>query len=72
MIRKFVKWFISPTQKPLIEKSDIYSKVIELESRIEKLEEENVGIINELYRMENSLDARIDILALEKWTKKDV
>jgi hypothetical protein len=27
-----------------------------------KLEEENVELTNELYRMENSLDSRIDIL----------
>lgn len=37
--------------------------VIKLEERIKLLEEENVGTTNELYRMENSLDARIDILA---------
>ena len=30
---------------------------------LEKLEEENVGTTNELYRLENSLDARIEILA---------
>ena len=42
---------------------DLYTKIIELESRIELLEEENVETTNELYRMENSLDARIDILA---------
>ena len=41
----------------------IYQKLEELEDRIKILEEENVETINELYRMENSLDARIDILA---------
>jgi hypothetical protein len=35
----------------------------ELEDRIKVLEEENVGLSNALYEMENSLDARIDILA---------
>lgn len=30
---------------------------------IRRLEEENIGTTNELYRLENSLDARIDILA---------
>jgi hypothetical protein len=34
-----------------------------LEDRIKKLEEENIETTNELYRLENSLDARIDILA---------
>jgi regulator of replication initiation timing len=30
---------------------------------IKRLEEENIELTNELYRLENSLDARIDILA---------
>jgi hypothetical protein len=30
---------------------------------IKRLEEENIETSNELYRLENSLDARIDILA---------
>ena len=30
---------------------------------IKRLEEENIETTNELYRLENSLDARIDILA---------
>ena len=46
-----------------------YSKIIELENRIEVLEDENASTTNELYRMENSLDARIDILTLEFVTK---
>ena len=37
--------------------------VIKLEERVKVLEEENINTPNELYRMENSLDARIDILA---------
>lgn len=43
--------------------------VIKLEDRIKVLEEENINTINELYRLENSLDARIDILSLEIWKK---
>ena len=62
MIIKFINWFFSPTLKPIVEDIDFYSKLIELEDRIEVLETENVGLTNELYRMENSLDARIDIL----------
>lgn len=46
--------------------------VIKLEDRIKVLEEENVSTTNELYRIENSLDARIDILTVEMWKKKDV
>jgi hypothetical protein len=30
---------------------------------IKRLEQENISTTNELYRLENSLDARIDILA---------
>jgi len=30
---------------------------------IKRLEEENISTTNELYRLENSLDSRIDILA---------
>jgi hypothetical protein len=35
----------------------------DLTRRIEVLEEENVATTNELYRLENSLESRIDILA---------
>lgn len=37
-------------------------KVDELEARCENLEQENISLTNELYRMENSLDSRIDII----------
>jgi len=37
----------------------------DLARRIEVLEEENVATTNELYRLENSLESRIDILASE-------
>jgi predicted nucleic acid-binding Zn-ribbon protein len=47
----------------------LYDKMEELEEKyqallmdIKRLEEENVSTTNELYRLENSLDARIDIL----------
>lgn len=36
--------------------------VRKLEDRVRVLEEENINLTNELYRLENSLDARIDIL----------
>ena len=41
-----------------------------LETRIQKLEEENVETTNELYRLENSLDSRIDILAENPWKEQ--
>ena len=69
---KLFNWLFAPSQKPIIEHVDVYAKLIELENRIAVLEEENVETTNELYRLENSLDARIDILTLENWTNKDV
>lgn len=42
---------------------DLEILVKDLELRIEELQRENVETTNELYRMENSLDARIDIIA---------
>lgn len=60
----FLKWIFAPTIKPIVEDHvDIYTRLVELENRVEILERENVETTNELYRMENSLDARIDILA---------
>lgn len=55
------KWKIP--QNPPIE--DLYKKIEDLEERVKILEQENVEVTNELYRMENSLDARIDILVNE-------
>ena len=42
---------------------ELYQRLVDLEQRVKVLEEENTETTNELYRMENSLDARIDILA---------
>ena len=67
MIKRFVNWFFSPSIKPLVEDhlvvDEIYQRIVDLEQRVKVLEEENTETTNELYRMENSLDARIDILA---------
>lgn len=43
-----------------------------LEERIRHLESENIETTNALYEIENRLEARIDILTLQKWTDKDV
>lgn len=75
MIRKFIKWFISPNEKPIVEEVDVYAKLIELQERIEALEQENVENSNCFYELSNcidAVDARIDILTLENWNKKDV
>lgn len=73
MIRKFIKWFMSPTET--IVADDVYSKLIELQERVEALEAENVENSNCFYELSNcidAVDARIDILTLESWKKKDV
>ena len=72
MISKFIQWFFSPSEVPIAD-VDVYSKLIELQERIEALEIENVETTNCIYElMENirALDARIDILAIEKNTDK--
>jgi hypothetical protein len=74
MIRKFIRWFISPSPKPIVEDIDVYSKLIELQ-RIEALEAENVENSNCFYELHNhieAVDARIDILTVENWVNKDV
>jgi predicted RNase H-like nuclease (RuvC/YqgF family) len=52
--------------------SDLEVLVKDLELRIEELQRENVETTNELYRVENSLDSRIDILAERFWSEQDV
>ena len=66
-MKKFIEWFFAPsTQLEFNDHfiiDDLYNRIVELEEKVAKLEEENVGTTNKLYRLENSLDARIDILA---------
>lgn len=67
MIRKFIHWFFSSDEEPVT--NDVYSKLVELQERIEALEAENIETSNCLYELDNSIqavDARIDILAIEK------
>ena len=71
MIKKFVKWFISSNEKPIVEDIDVYSKIVELEERILHLENENVETSNCLYELSNhidAVDARIDIVTVENFT----
>ena len=83
MIKNFIKWFISPNEKPLSTTvSSISCRLAELEERylcllmdVKRLEEENIETSNCLYELSNcidAVDARIDILTLENWNKKDV
>ncbi len=68
MIRKFIGWFFSPSKVPIVEEVDVYTKLIELQERIEALEAESVENNNCFYELSNSIDAvdaRIDILTVE-------
>jgi hypothetical protein len=68
MISKFIDWIFSPSKKPIIEDHiDLYTKLIELENRIESLEQESIETTNSIYEIANSLEARIDILASEPY-----
>ena len=58
-----MNWFRKWSFEDDIPMDDVYKRLYELEAKVERLEEENVELTNELYRMENSLDARIDVLA---------
>ena len=71
----FLRWLFSPTDKEMCEETNIYSILLDLQERIEVLEAENIETTNTLYELMNSIDAvdaRIDILTLEKWKEKDV
>ena len=56
---KWIDTFLKPYQ---VSTSDmtIFAKIVALEARIKKLEEENVELTNALYEVENRLQAKID------------
>ena len=56
----FLKWLFGPTEKEMLEEMDIYSILLQLEERIEKLELENTELTNALYESENRLQSQID------------
>jgi hypothetical protein len=71
MTKRDPYWFLTKWRIVDITPIDnVYNRLEELEEKyklilqdVVRLEEENIELTNELYRMENSLDARIDILA---------
>jgi len=73
MMTEFIKWFFSPSKKPIVEEVDLYAKIVELEGRIAKLEEENIETSNCIYELGNSIqavDTRIDIVAENPWERQ--
>ena len=73
MIRKFIHWFFSSYEEPVT--NDVYSKLIELQERIEALEAENVENSNCFYELHShidAVDARIDIITAENWSDGNV
>lgn len=65
----FKKWGTYTQEVPI---DNLMKKINDLEERVIKLEDENISMTNELYRLENSLDSRIDILAENCRTDKNV
>ena len=58
---KFLMEFFAPTEKQLMEEHvNFYDIILDLQDRVEKLEEENIEIANTLYEIENRLQAQID------------
>lgn len=77
---KFIKWFFSTNQVPIVEEHiDFYQKFMELEEKyqgllenVRRLEDENIentNLIYELMHTINGVDRRIDILA-DEWSKE--
>lgn len=73
MLLKTIKWFFSPSKKPIIEEHiDLHSKLIDIEEKyqsllmnVKRLEDENLETANTLYEIMHfieAVDARIDIL----------
>lgn len=66
-------YYVNEIDASLAEVCEKLTEVVQqLEDRISVLEQENISTTNELYRLENSLDARIDILTEHYRNNKDV
>lgn len=64
-------YHVDESHESLAEVCNRLTEVVQqLEDRISVLEQENISTTNELYRLENSLDARIDILAENPWKEQ--
>lgn len=59
--------------KPEVPIDDVYDRLVELEKKVLKLEEENIETTNTLYELMNSIEAvdrRIDIIAENPWMEQ--
>jgi len=56
------KWGVQKTPS-----DELFDRLTILEEQVKQLQDENIELTNELYRLENSLEARIDILASEPY-----
>jgi hypothetical protein len=56
---KWIDDFLKPYQVATTDTS-VFDKIVALEERVKKLEEENVELTNALYEVENRLQAKID------------
>jgi hypothetical protein len=56
----FFKWVFQPTEKEIYQDINLYSIILDMQERIEKLESENIELTNSLYEFENRLQAQID------------
>jgi formyltetrahydrofolate synthetase len=56
---KWIDDFLKPYQVATSDTS-VFGKIVALEARIKKLEEENIELTNCLYEVENRLQAKID------------
>jgi hypothetical protein len=66
-------WFQKKWGTPEVPTDILFRKIEELEQRIIKLEEENVETTNTLYEIMHSVDAvdaRIDIVAENRWKEQ--
>lgn len=68
ILDNLLDFIFSPTERVEFD-HDLYSKIVELEEKynsllldVKRLEEENIETTNEMYRLENSLESRIDII----------
>jgi hypothetical protein len=57
---RLLQRFFAPSAEIICEEYDIYSTLIDMQERIEKLENENIHLTNSIYECENRLESKID------------